>query len=71
MNRPNTPDTIREEPGPEGNVRRIRTIRVKRICDACDEPIGDATEAEIEAALAGLPLPSVAAEHGCQLEATA
>jgi hypothetical protein len=58
MTRPSTPDVIR-------NGRR--TVTVKRICDGCGQPIGDATNEEMEAAIMGR-LPSVQNEHGCQLE---
>ena len=57
MSRPNTPDTIH----PDGS----KTMRVKRCCDGCGEPIGDATNEELEAAIMGR-LPSVIKEHGCQ-----
>lgn len=66
MTRTNTPDVITVKPGPNGTVRRTRKVTVKRCCDACGQPIGDVTEAEMEAAVRGRPLPSVAAEHGCQ-----
>ncbi|WP_417510611.1 hypothetical protein [Microbacterium sp.] len=42
-----------------------RTIRVKRTCENCYRPIGDANDAEMDAAVAGAPLPSVADECGC------
>ena len=56
MTRPNTPDRV---------VNGRRTMTVKRCCDGCGEPIGDATDAELEAAVMG-HLPSVIEEHGCQ-----
>lgn len=42
-----------------------RTIRVKRCCEACGRPVGDVTETETDAAVAGAPLPPVADECGC------
>ena len=64
--RTHTADVITVKPGPNGTIRRTRTIRVQRCCDGCGESIGDATDLELEYAVAGLPLPSVTAEHGCQ-----
>lgn len=55
--RPWTPD----EHLPGGGKR----IHVKRCCNGCGRPIGDVTEAEIEAGIAGRPLPDVTAECGC------
>lgn len=43
----------------------VRTFRAKRTCERCHRPIGDTTEAEMDAVVAGAPLPSVAAECGC------
>ncbi|WP_128378513.1 hypothetical protein [Streptomyces cavernae] len=34
-----------------------RAVRVKRACNGCGHTIGDATDAEIEACIAGTPLP--------------
>lgn len=56
--RPNTPD----RKNPDGST----TMRVKRLCNGCREPVGDATEEEMDAAVMGLPLPDVHEEHGCQ-----
>ena len=56
MTRPNTPD--------EQTATGTR-ITVKRVCDGCHEPIGDVTDQELEEAMAGAPLYSVSAEHGC------
>lgn len=53
-----TPDVIR-------NGRR--TVTVKRICDGCGDPLGDATTEELEAAIMGR-LPSVIEECGCEPE---
>jgi hypothetical protein len=54
--RPST-DTVRL---PEGGSR----ITVKRCCDACGRELGDATEAELDAAVTGRLLPSVLDECG-------
>lgn len=55
--RPWTPD----EHLPGGGKR----IHVKRCCNSCGRVLGDVTEAEIEAGVAGRPLPDVTAECGC------
>lgn len=34
-------------------------VTVKRSCNGCGDRLGDATEAEFDAAVAGLPLPDV------------
>lgn len=41
-------------------------VKVHRCCDGCNRDLGDATPAELEAAVAGQPLPSVIDECGCQ-----
>ncbi len=41
------------------------TITVQRVCNGCQKSLGDATEAELEAAVAGRPLPDVRLECGC------
>lgn len=64
--RPNTPDVITVKPGPNGTIRRSRRVTVKRACDGCGQDVGDVTDQELDYAIAGLPLPSVVAEHGCQ-----
>lgn len=46
----------------EGTMTRVR---VKRTCENCHRPIGDVTESEMDAAVAGVPLPNVADECGC------
>lgn len=66
MSRPNAPDQVTVKPGPNGTIRKSRRLTVKRCCDGCGEPIGDVTDQEMDNAVAGLPLPSVIAEHGCQ-----
>jgi hypothetical protein len=66
MPRPSTPDVVTVKPGPNGTIRRSRRVTIQRACDGCGEGIGDATALELEHAVAGLPLPSVIAEHGCQ-----
>ena len=43
-----------------------RTIRVKRCCENCHRPVGDVTDAEMDAAVVGTPLPSVVDECGCR-----
>lgn len=55
--RPSTPD----ETLPDGS----RRCRVKRCCNGCGRVLGDVTEAEIDAAVAGIPLPDVRDECGC------
>lgn len=66
MSRPNTPDLVTAQPGPNGTIRKSRRVTVKRCCYGCGEPIGDVTDQEMDYAVAGLPLPSVITEHGCQ-----
>lgn len=44
-----------------------RTIRVKRCCENCHRPIGDVTDAETDAAIAGAPLHPVVDECGCRV----
>lgn len=41
--------------------RTITTATIKRYCDR-DHVVGDASDAEIEAAIAGRPMPDVTAE---------
>lgn len=55
--RPYTPTRVLDN----GSTR----ITVKRTCERCHRPIGDATEQELEASIAGHPLPSVVDECGC------
>jgi hypothetical protein len=43
----------------------MRTIHVKRCCNGCGREIGDVTEAEMDAAVTGMPLPDVRDECGC------
>lgn len=57
-NRTRTPDKL----NPDGST----TIRVQRSCDGCGESVGDVSDAEMDAAMAGLPLPSVVDECGCK-----
>lgn len=45
---------------------KTKTIRVKRCCENCGRPIGDVTDDETAAAIAGAPLPSVVDECGCR-----
>ena len=42
-----------------------RALWVKRCCNGCGRELGDATEAELDAAVSGLPLPDVTDECGC------
>lgn len=57
MTRPWTP----HETLPDGT----RRLHVKRCCENCGREIGDVTPEELEAAIAGAPLPAVADECGC------
>jgi hypothetical protein len=57
MTRPWTPDTVNEDGS--------KSLRVKRCCDGCGRPLGDVSGDELEAAIAGAPLPSVVDECGC------
>lgn len=43
-----------------------KQLTVKRCCNGCGRSLGDATEAELDAAYAGHPLPGVTAECGCE-----
>ena len=54
MTRTSTPDRI----NPDGS----RTITTKRACNGCGELIGDITDHELGAAIAGRPLPDVRRE---------
>lgn len=47
-----------DQPLPSGG----RRIRVKRACNGCGIAVGDATDAELEAAIFGEPLPDVRGE---------
>lgn len=53
-NRPRTP----ERPAADGG----RLIRTQRACNGCGEGLGDASDVEIQAAIAGRPLPDVRGE---------
>lgn len=46
---------------PEGGKR----ITVQRCCNGCGRPLGDANDAEMDAAIAGASLPDVRSECGC------
>lgn len=46
---------------PEGT----RVVTVQRVCDGCGGLLGNATRGELFAAVAGMGMPSVIAEHGC------
>jgi ribosomal protein S27AE len=52
--RPNTPDRINDDGS--------RTITTKRACNGCGQLLGDITNAEMQAAIAGAPLPDVRRE---------
>ncbi|QAY16183.1 hypothetical protein SEA_SONALI_71 [Arthrobacter phage Sonali] len=65
MTRTFTPDQTIIKPGPDGTVRKTTRIHVKRVCNICHENVGDVTEAELDAAIAGLPLPAIE-NHHCQ-----
>ncbi|NED75308.1 hypothetical protein G3I51_23895 [Streptomyces sp. SID9944] len=54
MTRTNTPDRI----NPDGS----RTIKMKRACNGCGDLLGNITDHEMAAAIAGLPLPDVRRE---------
>lgn len=58
--RPSTPPRV------EGTTT---TITVKRCCSSCGRELGDATDAELDAAIEGRPLPDVTAECGCRVTA--
>jgi hypothetical protein len=57
MARPDTPDRISSD--------GVTTITVKRACNVCGRRLGDATDAELDAAMFGAPLPDVRDECGC------
>ncbi|MCR1785349.1 hypothetical protein KVF89_22605 [Nocardioides carbamazepini] len=42
-----------------------KTLHVQRHCNGCGESVGDVTEAELDAAVCGAPLPDVRLECGC------
>lgn len=46
---------------PNGSTR----ITVQRCCSRCGEELGDATDEELNAAVAGVQLPDTGDEHGC------
>ncbi|SES04301.1 hypothetical protein [Streptomyces qinglanensis] len=54
MTRPNTPDRV--------NSDGSKTITTKRACNGCGDLIGDLTDSEFTAAVAGRPLPDVRRE---------
>lgn len=56
--RTNTPDVVTVDA--DGFKRT--TMTVKRACNGCSQYLGDVTDAEINRAVAGLPLPDVRAE---------
>jgi hypothetical protein len=60
--RPRTPDLIRYD---DAGNETSRTVTMQRACNGCGRRIGDVTEAELDAAVAGRPLPDVREECGC------
>lgn len=59
--RPRTPD--RRVLNEEGVW--VTRVKVQRACNGCGRKLGDVREAEIQAAVEGLPLPDVREECGC------
>lgn len=56
--RTNTPDRITVHP----DGRKTTTITTKRACNGCSTLLGDVTELEVRAAIAGRPLPDARTE---------
>jgi hypothetical protein len=54
MTRPNTPDRV--------NADGSRTMTSKRACNGCSALLGDVTDHEMAAAIAGRPMPDVRKE---------
>lgn len=54
MTRPRTPD--------RKNENGSTTVHVQRCCNGCGETIGDATQAELDCAVTGRPLPDMRGE---------
>ena len=48
-----------------------KTITVKRACNGCGKSLGDATSAELDAAMCGSPFPDVRLECGCATDKAA
>lgn len=46
---------------PDGST----TVTVKRCCNGCGRPLGDVTDREVNAGIAGIRLPDVRDECGC------
>lgn len=61
--RPSTP--------PRKNPDGTTTMTVGRCCNGCGRKLGDVTDAEMDAAMSGAPLPDVRAECGCAADAVA
>ncbi|AEI11842.1 hypothetical protein Celgi_1323 [Cellulomonas gilvus ATCC 13127] len=57
VTRPSTP--------PQRTAEGGRRLTVQRVCNGCGRALGDATTAELEAAVSGAPLPDVRVECGC------
>ena len=51
---------VEVEPGDE-----VHTVRMQRCCNGCGRQLRDVTLAEVDAAIAGTPLPDVTDECGC------
>ena len=50
---------MRPDTPPRRNDGGTTTRRVKRACNGCGTSLGDATDAEIDAAMEGRPMPDV------------
>lgn len=53
---------MRPDTQPRRNDAGTTTRRVKRACNGCGNTLGDATDAELDAAMAGRELPDVRGE---------
>ncbi|MGW0821797.1 hypothetical protein [Streptomyces sp. NPDC002845] len=58
MTRTHTPDQVTTD----ADGRKTTIVTTKRACNGCGELVGDITEAEMTAAIAGRPLPDVRRE---------
>ncbi len=62
MTRPTTPEQrYQAEDG-----HWVTRLTVQRVCNGCGRALGDATEHELDCAVAGMPLPDVREECGCR-----
>jgi hypothetical protein len=66
-------DTLSTRPFTEAKALAAggKQMHVKRICNGCGNNLGDVRPDEIDAAVAGEPLPDVRLECGCWTEAAA